>query len=102
MLAVRRPRVWMLMVAPHLLRRRHRAMTILISPPFCAARRREDCYSSHHEKGPGLAKPGPSFLAGSGSQVTSQDTDFKPLIIYFMIRWPHQTGSRASRNLVKL
>ena len=50
---VRRRRVWTSMAAPHLLPRRHRATTILISPPSCGGRRTEVCYNSDDRRGPG-------------------------------------------------
>ena len=56
-----RRKVWIAMVGQHLLRLRHRATTILISPPSCAGRRREVCYSLGNKKGPGSGEPGPLF-----------------------------------------
>ena len=51
--AVRRRRVWTSMAARHLLPRRHRATTILISRPSCGGRPTEVCYNSDDQKGPG-------------------------------------------------
>ena len=53
-----RRRVWTPTAAPHLLRRRHRATTILISRPSCAGSRTENCYSLRHIKGPGRTDRG--------------------------------------------
>ena len=46
MQSARRRKVWTSMAARHLLPRRHRATTILISRPSCAGRRTEVCYNS--------------------------------------------------------
>ena len=58
----RRRRDWTPMAARHLLPRRHRATTILISRPSCAGRPTEICYNSDDEKGPGRCQPGPLSL----------------------------------------
>jgi hypothetical protein len=55
------------MAAPRLLRQRHRATTILISPPSCGARTAETCYKLDDKKGPG-GSPGPLFLVAQGSR----------------------------------
>ncbi len=54
-----RRRVWTPTAAPHLLQRRHRATTILISPPSCAGSPTENCYNPDDTKGPGRDRPGP-------------------------------------------
>ena len=51
--SARRRRASTSMAARHLLPRRHRATTILISRPSCAGRQPEVCYNSGDEKGPG-------------------------------------------------
>ena len=79
---VRLPKVWTLMDARHLLRRRHRVTTILISPPSCAVRRPEVCYNSDERKGPGLASRDLHFLSGTSPESTRQAIGFKSLIIF--------------------
>ena len=59
--AVPRRRVWTSMAARHLLRRRHRATTILISRPSCGGRRPEDCYNKATKKAPAEAAGAFSF-----------------------------------------
>jgi hypothetical protein len=46
------------MAARHLLHRRHRVTTILISRPFCAGRSTDICYNSDEPKGPGFSSRG--------------------------------------------
>ena len=63
----RRPRrrVWTSMAARHLLRRRHRVTTILISPPSCGVSPADFCYNSQAQKSPGWTSRG-FFVANDG------------------------------------
>ena len=77
MRAVRRRRVWTSTVAPHLLLPRHRATTILISPPSCAGSRTDDCCNSGNQREPRLDQPGLFHIPGGELQLGRQATDIK-------------------------
>ena len=66
-----------LMAARHLLPRRHRATTILISPPSCGGRPTEVCYNSDDQRRSRPVRPGPLFLRGGVPRRFRQATDIK-------------------------
>ena len=67
---VPRRKVWTSMAARHLLPRRHRATTILISRPSCAGRPTEVCYNSGDAKGPGGSSRGLFLVHCAGVAVS--------------------------------
>ncbi len=71
--AGRRRRVWTSMAVRHLLPRRHRATTILISRPSCGASPTEVCYNSDDEKGPGGIRRGLFLCAGGRRDSQTSD-----------------------------
>ena len=70
-------KVWTSMAARHLLPRRHRATTILISRPSCAGRPTEVCYNSGDRKGPGGSRRGLFLVRATAVAVRHQATDIK-------------------------
>jgi hypothetical protein len=72
MLAGRRRKVWTFMAGLHLLQQRHRATTILISRPSCAARQPEDCYNSDDGKGPGCISRDLCFFPAAAREMPTK------------------------------
>jgi hypothetical protein len=73
------------MAARHLLRRRHRATTILISRPSCAGRPTDDCYSSDEAQGPGGIRRDLDFSTGAIFRLIAQGAVSKGLIILLQL-----------------